>query len=399
MPRFSRDSTGRAPQCRNAPQLAAVVDLSLLNLLRCPAETGDGRCGAPLAVDQPAAEPAFFADGGGEDLAEGVLRCQGCGARYPVILGVPVLLTTVTGWVRGNYWFLLGYADELGMPLTSVRPFLRELAAGGGELPPRMLYDRKWSTRVAQFVSSYLIGHHLGLEQLDLLGPLQRSLAEEAARRGGPHEILEEMLGRLEADGGTGPVLDVGCSVGGMTARLAGEGRLAVGVDVSLESLVWARALLTGRPGPLKRAPVFTEGHNRVEVELSPLAGRSCEFVLAGGEALPFADGTFPVTASCNLVDVMDQPAALLDEQRRVLTGGGLLLCSTPFLHTTSGVGRCLAPEGSRPVETLGALLRERGFTITEEADDVPWVLYHYRRRLDFYQTYCLAARRTATGV
>jgi len=371
------------------------VDLSLLNLLRCPAGTDSDRCLSPLALDRPASEPAFF-PGGGEDLAEGLLCCQGCGARYPVICGVPVLLSSVGGWIRGHYWFLLGFAAEMEMPLTTLLPYLREAASANGELPPRMLYNRRWSTRVAKQVSSYLISHHLGLERLDLLGPLQRNLAGEMARRGGPHETLERMLERLQPVGGAGPALDVGCSVGGMTARLAGDSHLAVGVDVSLESLVWARALLGGRPGPLKRAPVFTEGDNRIDVELDPLVGRRCEFVLAGGEALPFADGAFPVTASCNLVDVMEKPAALLDEQSRVLSSDGLLLCSTPFLHTTSGVGRCLAPEGAQPVDSLRTLLGERGFAMAAEEDDVPWVLYHYRRRLDFYQTYCLAARRSA---
>ena len=369
--------------------------MPLLDLLRCPASADGRRCLSRLSIDQSAADPVLFPGGGADDVAQAVLRCDGCGARYPVICGVPVLIPSVEDWIRGNYWFLLGFAEEMGAPPTSIRPFLRKAAAASGEMPPRQLYDRRWSTRVAKFVSSYLISHHLGLEKLDLLSPAQRRLAAEMAGEGGPHEVLSGMLADLEEPvAEKGPALDVGCSVGGMTARLAGGDRLAVGADTSFESLVWARSLLRGRPGPPERVPVFTEGDNRVEIPLVPRKGGRCEFVLARGEALPFAGGCFQVAASCNLIDVLEQPPSLLDEKRRLLKPGGVLLLSSPFLHTAVGVRRCLAPEGRMPADVLRALLDERGFTVTAERENVPWVLYHYQRRLDFYQTFCLAARR-----
>jgi SAM-dependent methyltransferase/uncharacterized protein YbaR (Trm112 family) len=373
-----------------------IVDLSLLNLIRCPATAAGQHCHSLLHLDYAAADPVYFAGREAEDLAEGVLRCGECNTPYPVLCGVPVLLRSVDDWIRGNYYFLLGFSSEMGTPLTSTRSFLRESAARGGEMPPQQVYDRRWSTRVAKFVSSYLISHHLGLERLELLGPAQQRLALEMAGRGGPHDVLQRMLDDLEppVDQREGPVLDLGCSVGGMTARLAAGGRLAVGVDISFESLVWARALLRGRPGPLNRGPVFTEGDNRIDLLLDPRQGTRCEFVMAGGEALPFANGSFRVTASCNLIDVMENPPELLDEKSRLLAPGGLLLLSTPFLHTTAGVSRCFAPEGRQPVDVLRSLLDQRGFEVAAEEEDVPWVLYHYRRRLDFYQTYCLAARR-----
>jgi len=135
-----------------------------------------------------------------------------------------------------------------------------------------------------------------------------------------------------------------------------------------------------------------------VEIQLAPRRGGRCEFVLAGGESLPFAGDCFQVAASCNLIDVLEHPSQLLDEKRRLLKQGGVLLLSSPFLHTTVGVGRTLAPEGKMPADVLRAMLDERDFTVTAEMEDVPWVLYHYRRRLDFYQTFCLAARRRASA-
>jgi len=201
-------------------QSVIIMEMPLLRLLRCPVSTDGRRCLSPLSIDTAAADPVLFSGEGEDDLAEAVLRCDGCGARYPVICGVPVLPSSVVDWIRRNYWFLLGFVEEMGASLSSIRPFLRETAAGSGKLPPRQHYDRRWSTRVAKFVSSYLISHHLGLEKLDLLSPAQQRLAAEMADTGGPHEVLSGMLADLEAPGADkGPALDVGCSVGGMTGR------------------------------------------------------------------------------------------------------------------------------------------------------------------------------------
>jgi PAS domain S-box-containing protein len=243
----------------------------------------------------------------------------------------------------------------------------------------------------------------LGCERESLLGRPIEDLLPERER-----EHLRNRLSEAIASGprphSQWPLL---CSNGKermiawSTVRLfdSGEvptGILAVGADISFESLVWARSLLTGRPGPPELAPVFTEGDNRVEVPLAPQLSGQCEFVLASGEALPFAGDGFRVAASCNLIDVMEKPSLLIDEKKRLLGPGGLLLLSSPFLHTAVGVRRCLAPEGRMPADVLRAMLDERGFSVTAEREDVPWVLYHYRRRLDFYHTFCLAARRRA---
>jgi 2-polyprenyl-3-methyl-5-hydroxy-6-metoxy-1,4-benzoquinol methylase len=95
-------------------------------------------------------------------------------------------------------------------------------------------------------------------------------------------------------------VLDLGCGEGAFTAALAQAGAVPVGVEVAAEPLRRARS----------RYP---------ELELHLLAGR-----------LPFGRGEFDVVWAGELIEHLRDPAALLEEVRRVLGATGRLLLSTP---------------------------------------------------------------------
>jgi SAM-dependent methyltransferase len=104
-------------------------------------------------------------------------------------------------------------------------------------------------------------------------------------------------------------VLDLGCGEGAFTAALAAAGASPVGVEVAAEPVDRARA----------RHP-------------------SLEFVLLDGEptqdsrsdGLPFRRSSFDVVWAGELIEHLRDPAAMLEEIRRVLAGTGRLVLSTP---------------------------------------------------------------------
>ncbi|HWH10214.1 MAG TPA: class I SAM-dependent methyltransferase [Solirubrobacteraceae bacterium] len=99
-------------------------------------------------------------------------------------------------------------------------------------------------------------------------------------------------------------VLDIGCGDGAFTAALATAGALPVGADVADEALRRARA----------RNP---------QLELHLLDDRP-------DAQLPFAPSSFDVVWAGELLEHLRDPRALLDDVRRVLSGTGRLLLSTP---------------------------------------------------------------------
>jgi demethylmenaquinone methyltransferase / 2-methoxy-6-polyprenyl-1,4-benzoquinol methylase len=161
-------------------------------------------------------------------------------------------------------------------------------------------------------------------------------------------------------------VLDIGCGTGELEALLGGCS--VVGVDMTEEML---------REAKRKRIPALGS------------------LFLSDGEALPFADDSFDVVASCYVVKYTS-PERLVSEAARVLTPGGRLvlydfvrprgpLWPLNAAYVYGGLrilGRALRAAGaseaftfealptvihSRPWEVgFGALLERYGFSVTE---------------------------------
>ena len=98
-------------------------------------------------------------------------------------------------------------------------------------------------------------------------------------------------------------VLDAGCGAGYGTALLGQRAESACGVDLSHETLDWARS-------------EYTEG--------------KASFSQADCSSLPFRDGSFDLVAAFEVIEHLPDWKGFLNEARRVLTDSGQLLVSTP---------------------------------------------------------------------
>ncbi len=96
-------------------------------------------------------------------------------------------------------------------------------------------------------------------------------------------------------------VLDVGTGPGFFAINLALAGCRTSAVDVTEEMLEHAK-------------------------ENANAYGAEAEFLLYDGEHLPFADGSFDLVVSRNVLWNMEKPAGALAEWRRVLTSGGRMV-------------------------------------------------------------------------
>ena len=98
-------------------------------------------------------------------------------------------------------------------------------------------------------------------------------------------------------------VLDVGCNTGYGTVQLTGGARRVVGVDVS------PRAIETARRRALHGVP---------------------EFKMTEGRDLPFADASFDLVTSFQVLEHVPDAPAMLSELRRVVRPGGVVILTTP---------------------------------------------------------------------
>jgi SAM-dependent methyltransferase len=116
---------------------------------------------------------------------------------------------------------------------------------------------------------------------------------------------LKERIDRLLTSGEGRRLLDVGCGTGHHLAELGGRGFEVSGVDGSAEMLDHARRLNPGR-----------------------------DLRVADVEALPFADATFDVVLSVEVLRYLPRPRQAIAEMARVLKPGGMALVTAAPLFS-----------------------------------------------------------------
>lgn len=218
-------------------------------------------------------------DGGHEvagEIENGMLLCQQCGCRFPIVEGVALLDPYTTDSQRAT---------------------------------------NKYETD--EVVSSYLWSHFS-----DLLHDEQASHA------------YATWAGLIHPQGGV--ALDAGGAVGRFTFEMSARCDFAIGIDTSQAFIRAARRLM--RKGSMV-VPLKEEGMLRREVVITlPEQWRRdrVEFIVANALALPFPRKSVAIFSSLNLVDKVPSPLAHLREMNRVTRDQqAQFLLSDPFSWST----------------------------------------------------------------
>jgi SAM-dependent methyltransferase/uncharacterized protein YbaR (Trm112 family) len=289
-----------------------------------------------------------------DDLLEGILGCTNaaCLREYPIVDGIPVLVGPIRAWLAANPLQLL-QRDDLSPEMESLI---------GDVLGPGSPYDT-----LRQQVSIY---------------------AENDA-------TLVEHVPPI----GDGPILDIGCAVGGTTFALARRfDRMVLGVDLNFAMLrVASRALREGRLTYARRRVGLV--YDRREVDVTPSA--LVDFWCCDASALPFPDATFALATSLNLVDVVGDPRGAIAECARVVRPGGKAVFSTPYdwTPTATPVEHWLGGHSQRgghggASEPVFRALLAESFAIESEQRGVPWRLRLHDRSSIEYLVHVLAGAR-----
>ncbi|MCB9662235.1 MAG: methyltransferase domain-containing protein [Polyangiales bacterium] len=269
--------------------------------------------------------------------------CSSCGAEYPVVAGVPLLLADPVGYVAEHRAALLAALVEF----TELDPLdvatVERWARRRGAVTQR-LFDDDFTrdeeagdqTPVASFSEAF------------------DGFLKDAAVRTPLAELLR-LHGRP-----LGRTVEVGCGAGASSAALAARSDGLVITDRSFRAVLLARDHARRDPHVVVAAVM--------DAEQLALRAAASETVVA-----------------LHLVDVLSDPLAFLEGAHEALAPRGALLLSTPdpALGLQNG-----------PPEILGQLAGEARFQIAGRADHVPWLRVHSARELQVFFVQVMALLR-----
>lgn len=326
------------------------------------------------------------------DVLEGSLACDnpGCGAVYPILDGIPILVSDLGGLVR---------AQGLMLVERDLHPATAALLAGGGP-------DGEPYPRLLEHLSIYLDAHWG-----DHATPPPDGPGAERGTLG-----LSELMARL-GERAAAPVdwaVELGASVGRGLSELARGAHHVIGIDLHFGALRRARRLLGGEPLDYARR-VIGRHYQTATIQPAPpnppgaqgAPGPQGErpapsVALICGDALdpPLVPRRFGRVAALHLLDSVRSPATLLSVADKLCVTGGELLLSSPF-SWQSGV----VEEGERlgASDPAGELCRrlatseglEAPYRIEERAD-LDWWLRRDQRSAQVYSTCYLRATKLA---
>jgi SAM-dependent methyltransferase len=299
-----------------------------------------------------------------DDLLEGILSCanQTCRREYPVIDGIPVLVAAIRAWLAANPLQVL-QRDDLSPELESLI---------GDVLGSGSAFDTQ-----RQHVGIYAHDHY---------------------RIGAAASVLDRAL----SAGGSGTALDIGCATGGTTFHLASRlQQLTLGVDLNFAMLrVASSALRKGRVSYARRSVGLV--YEREELAFDAPVRELVDFWCCDAGVLPFADATFGVAASLNVLDCVHSPREALHELARVVQPGGTAILATPYDWSPNatpvegwiGGHSQRGPHRGAAEPVLRALLAEEPLELVAEEESVPWRVRLHERSSVEYAVHLVVARK-----
>ena len=317
----------------------------------------------------------------GDEVLQGLIQCPGCMREYPILDGIPVLVPDVRSYIAASI-LQIHWRDDLPQAMDSLL---------GDCCGPGSPYEL---TRY--YLGTYAWGHYHDLDP-DEPGdapPLVVQALDRALALAGPLP--------------SGPVLDVGCSVGRSTLHLAARtGQPVLGLDLNFSMLRLARQAARGAVAyPLRRGGLVYQ-QRRCPVALP--GGERVDFWAADATCLPLSTGLFQGAGSLNLLDCVSSPHDHLSELERVVAPGGRAWVGCPYDWSSSAteppmwLGGHSQRDGAagsseallRALLTPGALPWSlEKLVLLDEQPDVPWQVRLHDRSMMSYALHLVAAAR-----
>jgi len=244
---------------------------------------------------------------------------------------------------------------------------------------------------VRKYNEDDVLSHWLYAHYADAEDPLIPADARQYPRR-----LIDKLRAHIAATGAsTGRVLDIGCSVGGMTVELARDYNEVIGLDISAGAIKAGKAALAGGYSFGLR----DEGRLVVPVvAAAPTDVDTTRISLKQADAMCLAPdlGNFDAIVISNLLDRLTTPQSLIGRlggPRGIVRSGGLLITASPYSWQSEFTPEDIWLGGFQKdgvsVRSGDALkdMLSPNFVLLEETD-IPMALKMHSRQCEYLSTH-----------
>lgn len=322
-----------------------------------------------------------------DQIIEGILHCSNadCQREYPIIDAIPLIIRDIRSYLAENA-FQVFQRSDLGETIESVM---------GDCCGPESVFNS-----VRQQLSSYTWDHY---------GDLDPDETEDAPRPGTMLRVLQQGLEMADPPSiKSGPIIDIGCSVGRSTFALAEKfDRPVLGIDLNFPMLRMASQVL--------QEGIVNYSRRRVGIvydrRLFPVSFRNkkqVDFWACDATALPFVANQFAAAVSMNLLDCVHSPLEFLSSLGTVLAENGKAVIASPYdwspaatsLEGWLGGHSQRGPEAGASEPVLRRLLTPGNPQAIEKLEllgelDANWTVRMHDRSSISYRSHLVVARKT----
>jgi len=309
----------------------------VLDILACPLAA----CGGRLTVREVQASRK-------DRVRDGVLGCRACGAVFPVVGGVPIVVPDPSAWAARYYDAALAALAEANRASRQAVDLIELFAEASPGVDPMRFGDDWVPDEAAGFDPDAVPGDRPASE-------LFRAFAA-AADGDDPVRVLGDMLGGSAASLGT--TVELGTGAGFLARALRARADRVLATDLSLRA-------------------AFRAQHYAGKGAGAPVA-----VAVVDADALCLHRSKVDTAAAANLVDLLDDPLFFFESLAHGLKKRGRLALATPDPSL-----------GTDDDARLDRLLDAAGYRIHAVADGVPWLRAHGGRHVQVYFARIVLAR------
>lgn len=353
-----------------------------LSRLACPGLTSP--CDGILSLEIQ--HTSFLSACKHEDVASGSLICRDCGARYPIIAGIAIVVADWKEYVLSRSQFISK------LPRERVPAFVASVIQDGENQGKSYARQQEWESD--DILNAYLLNHFMcySLDELDDLKEIFTApRIFDLIAANWPQTSPFQMKRWLEAGPPCHDFLELGCSVGGTVTLLPDllKGSY-LGIDLSMRSIAVARKLLLQTD---TESDALLPHGKRLDAEMwidpdlrEKIGDMNVDFIVGSAWQPPVGYGAWSFVSAVNIVDFSSDPQSFATMQNALLSNEGRCFLAapiSPFSPIANKMGS-RSPEGDM-TDKLISLYRRAGFKLLDRKDDLPWIIPRGPRYIEYF--------------